>query len=177
MKNVFVYRLTALSIEVNDDSRGLEIKKWQPAFTRFIPPNSPFSYMAFWLMHYLNIFKSNDYCAYVIYKQKKPVSSLVCVPSLYRWSFMELRDIQIKNVFTRADYRGKGYAFYLVQHAIKDMGISGRSYWYMTDESNIPSQKLCNKIGFKYVGEYKRTRNKFFFYKGKILPTKDGIKG
>ncbi len=77
--------------------------------------------------------------------------------------------IQIKNVFTHQDYRGNGFAYQLVSYAIRDIGIDGRSFWYMTDEENIPSQKLCQKIGFEYVGRYQRKRNKFLVYEGEIF--------
>lgn len=169
MSNIYVYRLTEIPDSSNCDLSEINIIKWRPSFTRVIPPNSPIAYFYFWLMHYLKIFKNDNYCAYVIYDKNKPVSSLVCVPSLYRWSFMKSRDIQIKNVFTVGEYRGKGYAFLLVNHAISDIGIYKKSFWYMTNEENIPSQNLCKKIGFKYMGLYGRRRSKSFFLKGEVL--------
>lgn len=78
-------------------------------------------------------------------------------------------DLQIKNVFTKPEHRGKGYASRLVRKAIEELGIGKRIYWYMTDEENIPSQKLCQKIGFEYVGRYQRKRNKFLVYEGEIF--------
>lgn len=171
MKNVFVYRLKKLAED--PDSGGysdqLKVHRWNPGLTRFIPPNSSLPYIYFWFMHYLRVFKSRDYCAYVIFEQNKPVCSLVCVPSLYRWPFMNPGDLQIKNVFTSPDHRGRGYASQLVYQVINELGIGNREYWYMTDEENIPSQKLCQKIGFEYMGRYRRRRNKYFFYEGEIF--------
>lgn len=171
MKNVFVYQLENLADEVANKRSSEEMKviRWTPGLNRFIPPNSPFGYFYFWLMHFLNFFKSDHYRAYVIYVDEIPVSSLVCVPSLYRWPFMKVGDVQIKNVFTHQDYRGNGFAYRLVRYAIMDIGLKGRSFWYMTDEENIPSQKLCQKIGFKFRGKYLRERNKFFIYQGEII--------
>jgi len=170
MKKVFVYRLEKLDTGTGSVAKEeTEIKKWNPGLSNFIPPNSPFSYLYFWFMHYLKLFKNPHYCAYVIYKEEVPISSLVCIPSLYRWPFMKPKDLQIKNVFTHQEFRGNGYAYLIIRHAIRDIGLERRSFWYMTDEDNIPSQKLCKKIGFKKVGRYIRKRNKLFIYQGEIV--------
>ena len=171
MKNVFVYRLDKLSSKQSEEYLDdLRIEKWHPGLARNIPPNSPFSYIYFWVMHYLKGFKNNEYCAYAIYNnQDIPISSLVCVPPLNnRWPFMKVGDLQIKNVYTFEDYRGMGYAFWLIHYAIKKQELNGRTYWYMTDEKNIPSQKLCEKIGFKYQGRYRHKRNKEIVPEGEI---------
>jgi len=171
MKNVFVYRLNQLTSEHSEEYSGnLRIKRWEPELTRIIPPNSPSSYVYFWMMHYFKRFKNSEYCAFAIYNsQDVPISSLVCVPSLNsRWPFMKAKDLQIKNVYTLKNYRGRGYAFRLIQHAIKEKGVKERSYWYMTDEENVPSQKLCKKIGFEYQGRYRRKRNKLLVPEGEI---------
>ena len=81
---------------------------------------------------------------------------------------MNSEDVQIKNVFTHRENRGQGLAFLLVKQSLQKMKKEGRVFWYMTHDKNIPSQKLCKKVGFKYVGEYNRTRNNFFFYQGKV---------
>jgi len=179
-KKIFVYNLTPEKGDVNpQEDKQVKVVKWMPGITRFIPPNSPSIYLSFWVAHFLNIFKNREYCAYAIYKEEQPICSLVCVPAMYRWSFMEPGDLQIKNVYTREKYRGRGYAYFLIQYAIRDMVKEGKEmvFWYMTDENNVPSQKLCKKAGFRYVGEYSRTRNKLFLYKGKILPVEGRIEG
>lgn len=171
MKNVFVYRLDKLRSKYSSEyPEDLRIERWDPGLTQIIPPNSPWSYFYFWLMHYFKRFKNSEYCAYAIYNhQNIPISSLVCVPSLNnRWPFMKVDDLQIKNVYTLESHRGRGYAFWLIHYAIKKKGLNGRVYWYMTDEENVPSQKLCEKIGFKYQGMYRHKRNKGLVPEGEI---------
>ncbi len=88
---------------------------------------------------------------------------------------MKRDDLQIKNVFTCKEYRGRGLAFALVKHVIQKMSKDGRSFWYMTHENNIPSQKLSKKVGFRYFGDYKRTSYKFFFYRGEVIQKENDL--
>src|SRR6056297_1297587 len=164
-KTVFVYRLEQPSLEqdrVTGD--GLQFRIWRPGIVSYIPPNSPVSYLFLWIMHVLKIFKNRDYAAYSIIEKGRSVCSLVSVPALYKWPFMSPDDLQIKNVFTHKEYRGKGYASRLIQHTLRQTSNPDRVYWYMTDEGNIPSQKLCGKIGFEYMGKYRRKRSRYFLY-------------
>jgi GNAT superfamily N-acetyltransferase len=172
-KTIFVYRMEQPAMEpdrVTGD--GLQFRTWRPGIASFIPPNSPVSYLYLWMMHVLKIFKNRDYSAYSIIDNGRNVCSLVCVPALYKWPFMSRVDLQIKNVFTHEEYRGKGYASRLIQYTLGETLNVNRVYWYMTDEGNIPSQKLCIKIGFKYVGKYRRKRNRYLLYEGEIVQDK-----
>ena len=171
-RKIFVYNLSSVTDVVGQKQTKLTAEKWVPSITKLIPPNSSISYFLFWFAHYLRLFKNRDYCAFIIYQEDQPVCSLVCIPALYRWSFMNPDDLQVKNVFTSKEYRGRGFAFSLVKEVIQRMNKKGRSFWYMTHEHNIPSQKLCKKVGFKYLGEYTRARNKLFLYQGEIVHNK-----
>jgi RimJ/RimL family protein N-acetyltransferase len=173
-KIVFVYRLKGSDFRSEEtNANEMKINKWRPGVLSFIPPNSPASYLFLWLMHILKIFKNGDYSAYSIVENENNVCSLVCVPSLYKWPFMGGNDLQIKNVFTLESYRGKGYATKLINFVLQAFpNRDDRIFWYMTDEHNIPSQKLCEKIGFEYMGKYRRKRNKFFLYEGEIYTDK-----
>jgi len=146
-----------------------EIKVWTPDLFNYIPPNSPMSYFFFWLMKTLRLFKNEYYRAYSIVSDNETVCSLVCVPALNKWKFMTPDGLQIKNVFTHPDHRGKGLAFNLVKYVLHKTNSNKRVFWYMTDEHNIASQKLCKKIGFRFAGQYYRKRNRFLFYEGDIV--------
>ena len=169
-KKIYVYRLeNPASDPEQRDRDSLLLREWRPGITRYIPPNSPVTYLYLWLMHVLNIFKNKEYSAYSIEEDGREVCSLVCVPALYKWPFMNRDDLQIKNVFTHPEHRGKGYASRLIRYVLDKTDLKSRIYWYMTDEENIPSQKLCEKLGFKFVGRYRRKRNKYLFYEGEII--------
>jgi len=172
-KTIFVYRLENSALvpkQATEDE--LKFGIWRPGIFSYIPPNSPISYLYLWMMHVLKIFKNRDYSSYSIIDKGRNICSLVCVPALYKWPFMKCNDLQIKNVFTHKEYRGKGYASRLIQYTLSKTSSRNRIYWYMTDEENIPSQKLCSKIGFKYVGKYRRKRNRYLLYEGEIVQDK-----
>lgn len=170
MKKIFVYKLDTLGIDKkNENKKNADIKIWKPSIKNIIPPNSSIKYLMFWFRKFIPFVSTVDIISYGIYKNDNPICSLVCVPALKRWSFMKRDDLQIKNMYTHEDYRGKGYANHLLNFVVRKEGNKNRSFWYMTDDKNIPSQKLCNKIGFKYVGEYVRTKNGMLFKRGKII--------
>lgn len=170
MKKIFIYKLESENLSFDKNQLGdHQVKKWSPGITKYIPPNSSLSYISFWLAHYFNFFQNRNYSAYAIYDNGKPVCSLVCIPALFKWRFMKPNDLQIKNVFTHEDYRGQGFAYSLVSGALQQLKNKNTVFWYMTDEHNTPSQKLCKKIGFEYVGNYKRSRNKYLFHEGNII--------
>lgn len=169
-KTIFVYRLTQPAAGPGrETNERLKFITWRPGIARFIPPNSPVSYLYLWIVHFLNIFNNADYSAYAIIENGRFICSLVCVPSLYKWPFMKRDDLQIKNVFTHEEYRGKGYASRLIKYTLTETAKHDRVYWYMTDEDNIPSQKLCKRLGFKFVGRYRRKRNRYLLYAGEII--------
>jgi len=173
MKTVYVYKLDSVpELGISEKFSKEEIVKWEPGLTKFIPPNSSLKYLIFWFKKYTPFLKAEELCAYVVYRKKKPVCSLVCVPAMSRWTFMGPEDLQIKNVYTFNKYRGKGLAYELIAYALQKENKNNRTFWYMTDDSNIASQKLCKKIGFQFVGVYASKRRKLIFRKGTIIDHK-----
>ena len=168
-------KILAFSIEINENTfinttqvNDVKIIKWEPSLRNIIPPNSGFRFIIFWAAHYLGFFKNKSYRSYAFIEHKKAICSLVCVPSFSLWTFMKPNDIQIKNVFTEPNYRGKGFAFKLVKYAISDLSRDKRNIWYLTNEQNTPSIKLCKKAGFKLQGYYQRKKNRWGLFKGVI---------
>lgn len=177
-KNVFVYKLNGEEL-IDEETYIVEdrnIEVWTPSLFNCIPPNSPNSYFFFWLMKTLRLFKNDNYRAYSIVSNNEAICSLVCVPALNKWKFMTPDGIQIKNVFTHPDHRGKGLASNLLKYVLHKTNSSNKVFWYMTDEFNIASQKLCKKVGFRFVGRYYRNRNRFLLYEGDIVPNSETYK-
>jgi len=158
MKTILVFKYSKEIVEKQiPDKIDLQINEWRPSLINYIPPNSPNSYFVFWIFHFLHIFKNREYCAYSISGNDSQIASLVCVPAVYLWSFMERTDIQIKNVYTNESNRGKGFAKYLINHLLKSNLKTGRDVWYITSSENIISQKLCTSMGFVYQGTYTKS--------------------
>jgi len=66
---------------------------------------------------------------------------------------MEQNDVQFAYVVTRASSRCQGWASYLVSQGICQLVRKDRSIWYVTDTSNVASQKLAENSGFELVGK------------------------
>lgn len=144
---------------------NLVIQKWSPSFRSFIPPNSEMKYFLFWLAHYIRIFKNRSFCAYQIIKEGQYISSLVCVPALFIWPFMKRNDIQLKDVYTHPDYRGKGLALALINHVKKNYNNKNCTLWYMTHDRNYSSINLCKKAGFVFKGYFQKNRRLLYLIK------------
>jgi len=66
---------------------------------------------------------------------------------------MEHNDVQLAYVITQASSQRQGWASYLVSQGICRLARKDRSIWYVTDTSNVASQKLAEKSGFELVGK------------------------
>jgi len=173
-KRILVLSSEGYSFESKPVIKDFVIKKWTPGIFRFIPPNSPYSYVLFWFAHYLKIFKNNSYCTYYIEIDKRPVSSIVCIPPLFIWPFMKKDDIQTKNSYTYPEYRGQGLAYNLKCYTLQKFCSENRTMWCLIHSDNYPSLAVNKKAGLKIIGHYKVRKKLFHFIKiGSIVPIKE----
>lgn len=125
---------------------------WKPSLGKLIPPGKGKKYFFYWLFHYLRVFGNRDYSALLVYNGEVLASSLLVVPSYYKWPFMKKDDVQLTYVLTRPEYRGKGLAEQAVRLAIAHNQHPGRAVWYVTNTENVASVRLCEKVGFESAG-------------------------
>lgn len=137
---------------------GFRVVLWKPSFGHLVPPGKGRKYCAYWLFHFLRIFRNRDYSAVLVYTGETLASSLLVVPAYYKWPFMGKDDVQLAYVLTRPDYRGKGLAERAVRLAIQKNQQDGRTFWYVTNTENVTSRNLCEKVGFEFVGFGEKTR-------------------
>jgi len=130
---------------------------WSPSPTRWIPPDKSTKYLFYSIFHYARIFRNQDYCWMALTEADVEVPalkvSMLCVPAHFRWPFMAKNDIQFIYVFARPGERGKGWGVKLLDAGLRSLAIPGRTFWYVTDEDNIPSQKLALRAGFGLAGK------------------------
>jgi len=62
---------------------------------------------------------------------------------------MNKSDLQFTYVLTSSEYRGKGIGGRMLKYAIKEFSGQNRDIWYVTDTENVPSQRICSKVGFE----------------------------
>lgn len=138
-------------IRGTDIHADLNIKIWKPSLFGFVPPGKGKKYVFYWLFHYLNIFKNNNYCAILIYNKSQLIASLLAVPAYYKWPFMREKDVQFTYVLTKKEFRGRGLALKMIQYAAKSLQ-NVTSYWYITESANLGSVRVAEKAGFRIVG-------------------------
>jgi len=150
---VLIYRHDGSGIERTKPRVSANLIVWRPSIRSLKPRDTPWRYVAFSFFHWLKIFGNSDYCSMSVEENGELRASMLVVPSLFRWPFMERNDVQLTYVITKASSRSQGWASYLLSQSICRLARKDRSIWYVTDTSNVASQKLADKSGFELVGK------------------------
>jgi RimJ/RimL family protein N-acetyltransferase len=114
--------------------------------------------MVWWLFHVLHIFANRSYRVIVISHEGTPVHRSCIFPGYFRFPFMESQDLQVGDTWTSPEHRGKGLATWGLCEAIKVAQKSGGRVWYLVDDDNPASIRVCTKVGMRQVGTGRRTR-------------------
>ena len=149
---LLIYRYDGSGLESTKPRVGANLIAWRPSIRSLKPRDKSWRYVAYSFFHWLKIFGNSDYCSLSVEENGEPRASMLVVPSFFRWPFMEKNDVQLTYVITQASSRCQGWASYLVSQGIRRLAQEDRSIWYVTDTSNMASQKLAERLGFELVG-------------------------
>ena len=128
------------------------LKVWKPSILNMHHSRLPFKYIIWWFYNFFKIFKNKKIQIWLYYINNELAHFFCIVPKYYRWPFMKKNDVQVTYVITEKEYRGKKLAFNGIAKALNELQIDG-DIWYVTDSSNIASQKLAKKLGFELFSE------------------------
>lgn len=143
---------------------------WKPFWCKVFPPGFfHIKFIVWWLFHFLRIFRNPEYGVLVGYDGKQVMHRSVILPPYMRFPFMAKDDLQISDVWTKPDYRGKGIATAALKMIITEMKKHDRKLWYVVEESNISSIHVAEKVGLKKVGRGYRTKSFGFNLLGAYL--------
>ena len=131
---------------------GAEIVYWQPGILRLKPPGKRIKYCTYSFYHWLGIFRNSDYGALFVFKDDELKASMLIVPAHYHWPFMQHDDVQFTYVMTEPSAQRRGWGEYLLRQGISQFKHKDMCIWYVTNSSNIASQRLAEKTGFDLVG-------------------------
>jgi len=133
---------------------GYRYSVWRPGLMRIVPPGLPrFPFVAWWVMHFLGGFSNRDYSVLMVHCGGELVHRSVVFPRYFRFPFMGATDLQIGNTWTSEQHRGRGLAAFAIQ-AIRDRDPRpDRVYWYVCEQTNIPSIRVVEKLGFRKAGD------------------------
>ncbi len=136
-----------------DDSLRCEL--WKPSLGSLWPKGicrSQVYWTARWLMHYLRIFSTPQYCILIIRQAERVVHYSAVCPRYFRIPAMAAEDLEITTTWTDPQYRGKGLAVYAIREILKLKEMPARRFWYVTREANFASIRVAEKSGLILVG-------------------------
>lgn len=144
---------------------------WRPSALTLRPPGARlYPYWVFWVMHQARIFASRDYAVLLVFFGRELVHQAAITPADFRYPFMSAADLQVGNVLTHPQHRGRGLATFSIQKIVSNLRASGRAFWYVTDENNTASRRAVEKAGFRLAGQgVRRSLGLPFFVRYRIL--------
>ena len=83
----------------------------------------------------------------------------IVTPRYFRFPFMKTKDLQIGDVWTDPDQRGKGLALFAIRKILVACGSADRFFWYLVEQENLSSIRVAEKAGLELGGRgAKRSR-------------------
>jgi len=139
--------------------RDLQLRIWKPAEDG-LPQWEMCSArrLAFWLQNEFGCFASKDFAELSIWRERRIIHRLIVTPRWFRFPFMREDDLQVGDVWTLPEERGKGLARAAVAHAHFLFGSPARRFWYVTAADNDASVRLAEASDYRLVGTGRRTR-------------------
>lgn len=139
-------------------TRDYECEIWTPTWRRIKPADLTwFPFTVWWIFHWLHIFKTRRYAVLLIRKKGLLVHHSCIFPKYLRFPFMSQADLQIGNVWTIENERGKGIAAYALNRIINGYAQNTR-IWYLTESSSESSIRVAKKSGFRLFATGKRNK-------------------
>jgi RimJ/RimL family protein N-acetyltransferase len=156
-----VYRAVGLpDVAPIPKPEGYEFELWEPSLTQLLPRGAPRkTYAVWWAFDRARVFRNRDYAVLLGWKGGKLVHRLGVFPRYFRFPFMGRDDLQIGDVWTDPVHRGRGLAAYGLRFAIgrRDSSLP-RTFWYLSQEANVASIRVAERVGFVRFGIATRTR-------------------
>ena len=156
------YNLPPQNIPTLNDL-GYELKIWKPSLTKWIPKGLPLKYIIYSIFHFLRVFKNRNYCVVLVMEGKDLASSMLLIPSHFKWPFMKKNDLQFCYSITKPKFRGKGIntsckADLMRKYITKNANVG---FWCVLDDENIANKRVLTKLGLKKIADSYRV-NKLF---------------
>lgn len=140
--------------------RGYRYELWEPSLTRHVPPGvPPLVYGAWWMFAKTRVFRNGDYGAVLVWKGKELAHRLGIFPGWFRFPFMSGDDLQLGDLWTAPQHRGRGLATSALRFAVLSRSARGpRAFWYIAAEENEASIRAAERAGFVRYARAVRTR-------------------
>ena len=138
---------------------GYEAVFWRPSLKSVCPPGqSLYPFLVWTLFHALRVFGNREYGVFLIRRSNRWVHRSVVTPRFFRFPFMGSDDLQVGDVWTAESDRGRGLATFALLTILQADHNRQRTYWYLTDESNLASTRVAEHAKFFAAASGTRTR-------------------
>lgn len=126
---------------------------WNPGGFRVVPAGLPRgTYSIWWLFHRTHLFRNRGFGVLRITSGDILAHHSTVFPPYFTFPFMARPDLQIGNVWTHPDHRGKNLAVFALFWIVSRFQRPDRTFWYLTSEENRPSIRVAEKAGFRLEG-------------------------
>jgi RimJ/RimL family protein N-acetyltransferase len=121
-------------------------------------------------MHYLRVFRNREFGAFFAWAEDGSlVHQSLVFPKYFRFPFMRTVDLQIGEVWTSPAWRNQGIASWAISQVVAAHQLSGRDFWYVTDQDNVSSSRAAIRAGFELRGKGHRIRRLGTSYLGAFV--------
>jgi RimJ/RimL family protein N-acetyltransferase len=156
-----VYRATVQApLPTLPKPEGYSFELWEPSLFDVVPTQAPrATYAVWWLFHASHVFHNRKYRVVLAWKGAELAHRLGVFPGYFRFPFMGKDDLQIGDVWTAPQHRGRGLAAYAIRFAMASC-TSDRpcTCWYLSRAENVASIRAAERAGFRYHSPAARTR-------------------
>lgn len=150
---VLYYKYTANKETLSNVDTKWSVEQWQPSLFSIKPKGLPiYPFLIWWCFYYLKIFRNKNYFIFLVRDKERVVHRTCVFPPFFRFPFMSKGDVQVGDILTVAEYRGKGLASYVLSMAKKLTNLSEGGVWYVVENDNAISQKVARNNGFRLFG-------------------------
>jgi RimJ/RimL family protein N-acetyltransferase len=138
---------------------GYALSIWRPRSDGLPPPLlKAWPNAVWWAFDHLGVFANRRGGVLMLLHDGELAHSALVTPRWFRFPQMGPRDLQIGDVWTAPEHRGRGLAKAGVQLiADRWRGLYQR-LWYLVDDDNAASIRVIERCGFRLLGDGGRTR-------------------
>lgn len=131
---------------------------WRPTRGQLAPRGLSLFPFAVWSgLYYARVLANRDYAILLVRAGAHIVHRSCVFPGYFRFPFMEPDDLQVGDTWTAPSCRGRGLAKYALSEVIRRLGRPKRRFWYLVDSDNLSSIRVAEHVGFRCIGEGRRT--------------------
>lgn len=138
---------------------GYSVEVWRARADGLNLKGLPYRKFAiWWLLDRIGLFSSPHVGGVLVRNGQRIVHHSLVTPKWYRFPNMGSTDLQIGNVWTSEDQRGRGLAKIAINEVHRQWASQCSEFWYLVGADNLASIGLIESCGYKLTAIGKRTK-------------------